>query len=425
VTPIFIRHFTAPLLTQHKAEITLENSCKTALISAAGKQGFLAGIRFRDTVIAVIANTSSNTVGSMTASTEKGKAIIKIIGYIGSEKTNAETLSALVDDFLAKGIKSAIVRISSGGGSVFQASDMVAELERFESVNMEVGALAASAATRFCARFHTTARPNSQLMIHRPMGRAEGNEKEIEQGLKQIKDATSDYRKAYATKMGKTEAEIETMWADGDKWMTAKEAKALKLIDGITGEPETIDAATAEMLVACGAPKAAATPPKADTIPPQNQPKNKMDRDQLIASLGMDADSTDAQINARIAANKSAAEASKAAEKKELETRAERAETDVTAAITDKKLLATQKDAWVKMYMAEPVATKSQLDAMVSIPKLSKEIEGKGGAKDLEASRKEWTLETYMEQDPQALEALEKENPERFEQLNAAYFAKP
>ena len=44
------------------------------------------------------------------------------------------------------------------------------------------------------------------------------------------------------------------------------------------------------------------------------------------------------------------------------------------------------------------------------------------GKEALEASRKEWTLEDYLDKDPQAYEKMKVENPKQADALEAGYF---
>lgn len=359
---------------------------------------------------------------TITAESKSGVAIFNIRGRIGSENINPEKIGALIDGFLAKGIKAAVINLSSQGGSVFDANDIIAEFAtKFgnDNVSVQVGALCASAATCFLTEFKSEARPNSQIMIHKPMMPTGGNETEIERDLTALKNITASYRKAYAVKMGKTEDEVEAMWAAGDKWLTAQEALALKLIDKISGADEPINAEVAEVLSASGAPVHKITA----NANPKNPKKPFMEREELIASLGLDADATDEQIKAAIAANKKAADDAKAAKDAEKGKEQKNAEKAINAAIASKKLAAPQFDAWVKMYLADPEATAEAIEALPELPKLSAEIDKKKTA-DLEASRKDWTLDDYLDKDPQAYEKMRKDDPERAGKLEKEYFGK-
>jgi ATP-dependent protease ClpP protease subunit len=400
----------------------------------------------------ILANAArdKNLVGIVVCEAKGTVATFKIRGYIGSEKNNPDVLSLLVDDAIAKGCKTAVVQISTQGGSVYDAADMVAELERFGEGNVTVyaGALVASAGTRFLTKFKSVGRPNSQFMIHKPSAGSYGTETDMENGLVRLKNTTNDYRAAYAKKMQITEAQVEALWANGDKWFTAKQALDAKLIDVIEGTAEVIDTETTAMLRACGAP----------VIPvPKKQSSKIMDRDELIALLGLDASASDEQIKAAVAAKKPATQNTEMnkteliaslgldanatedqikdaiskmktsasahdAAQKEAENHAKtNAENAVKAAITAKKVPATQLESLVKMYMATPKETQAMLDALPEGKALSAELDTDNPA-DLEASRKDWKLSDYLDKDPKALAAMEKGDPKRFKQLNDDYY---
>lgn len=224
-------------------------------------------------------------------------AYISIIGSIYSfASASSFNVAKTIKDFVKDGAINAEIYVKSGGGDCFEANEMlnlIADNFKPENVKVRIGAVAASAGTIFPATYYTTAKKNSKIMIHKPMGNPSGNEDEIESGLKLIKDITLEYKKMYAKKMNKSEADIEAMWAKGDYWMNAKEAKDLGLIDEIEDEEETIDATARLQLVACGAPN----------IPKVENTKTKIERMELsvlAVRLGLPADATQAQVDAKL-----------------------------------------------------------------------------------------------------------------------------
>jgi TolA-binding protein len=97
--------------------------------------------------------------------------------------------------------------------------------ETFGSYTGEGGAIVASAGTYIavCASTFALA-ANSQFMIHKPSTFIDGNETEIENQLKLLKNITSDYYKTYVRKLKKTEKEFKAKWDAGDFWLSATEA---------------------------------------------------------------------------------------------------------------------------------------------------------------------------------------------------------
>lgn len=362
----------------------------------------------------ILASVDSTVRMTVEASENNGIADIRITDRISewSENSSAESVRAKVDEIRNKGITEANLYINSKGGDVFQANEIINELKKFTKLNITVGALAASAATRILAEFDSaTAHSNSQFMIHKPKGWFDGNEDEIISQLQMLKNVTADYKVAYASCSGKTEDEIETLWQKGDYWMTADQAKEFGLIGSVVPTPQRIKAEDVKMLEACGAP-----------VLPKNENSEiniKMDLNKLRSQLGLAADATEAQIEAAIADNKKKAE--KAAElTAEAQAQAEQnAETLVNDAILkDKKISADQKEVWLGLAKADFEGTKKALEAMVGIEKVSGQLKG-GQSAD---AHQGWSLEDYLAKDPEAYQKMKVENPEAALALEKAYF---
>lgn len=359
----------------------------------------------------------------VTAESKDGKAQIRIIGRIANWNGNNSSDFQRKVDALIKVHTEAELYINSAGGDVFTATEINNQLKRFKTVKIVVGAMAASAATYFTASHYTSAYANSQIMIHKPMLGTHGNEDEIKKALKLLSNITKDYLKKYADKSGKTVAEIEALWVGGDHWMSAEEALEDGFIDAIIEEEGKLSAEDVTILEACGAPIV----PKATTNKQKPKQKQIMDRVQLIAFLGLEADATDKQITAAQNKMKLSAEKHTQAEaaKKTAEVSAsgKKAETLVDAAITAKKISADQKATYLELATANYDAAKLALDAMTGKPKLSDNLkETPVGDDAIEASRKAWTLEDYIEKDEPAYLKMKAENPKQAEALEAAYF---
>ncbi|AOR29549.1 peptidase, S14 family [Formosa sp. Hel1_33_131] len=358
----------------------------------------------------------------LTAESKDGKAYIRIIGRIANwNANNSSDFQKKVDELL-KTHTEANVYINSNGGSVFEAVEINNQLNRFDKVNITVGASAASAATYFTACHYTSAYANSQIMIHKPMLGTFGNEDQITKELKLLRSVTKDYLAKYTKKTGKTTTEIEELWKGGDHWMSAEEAKTEGFIDAIIDEDGTISAEDVTTLEACGAPIV----PKATTQKTNQKQIQIMNREEQIAFLGLEASATDAEITAAQKAMKidalkqreataAATDAQKTAAEKEVNTL-------VDAAIAVKKITADQKQTYVDLATANFDAAKTALEAMVTKPKLSADLTPADGNDALEASRKEWTLEDYLDKDPQAYEKMKVENPKQADALEAGYF---
>lgn len=318
-----------------------------------------------------------------------------------------------IDQALRQGVKKGVLYLNTEGGSVFEASEIVNQLRRLQSVEIQTGALVASAGTYIMSHFTCKAFATSQFMIHKPLTYFEGNIDQMRSDMKLLENLTSQYRKVYAKRFNRTEDEVDELWKQ-DYWFTADEALSLGLINEIVDGEPIITEDTIAAFKACGG-----EPPKAfkDKVAQLNKPKTdkntdiKMDRNVLIASLGMSADATDEQIQARISELKQNEQESKA-------TAQARAEKLVNQAIFDKKITADKKDAYVKLAIADYDSTQTLLSEMETPKAASQGITPKVNA---EADRSGWTMEDYLNRDPEALEKLIADDPEKVKELNAAY----
>ena len=364
--------------------------------------------------------------GTITAEVKSGVAHIRIKGFIGAPKANAEVLAEMVDGFLAKGISTAIVFLSSGGGSVFEAEDMIGELNRLSSVKLQIGAICASAATMFLVHFtDSEARSNSQFMIHKPMHPGGGNEDEMEGNLQAIKNITSDYRKAYAARLKKTEEDIEAMWGKGDKWLTATEAKAMGLIHRVINSPVAIDTETAEILAAAGAPVTKITQPK-----PQ---KNKMEELEILATaVDLPKTATATDFLAKIQSMKNEAATLKA-EKDELQVKNEKLENEAKEmqkagikALLDEAVAANKiKEADRPVYEAlaekDLDNTRKIIAGITPHKSITSQLGNGGGGTGDDDKYKGWTFDKFQKEAPNALASMKTNEPEKYKQLLDEY----
>jgi ATP-dependent protease ClpP protease subunit len=335
---------------------------------------------------------------------------IKIIDRIGEwSQSSSATIRAVVDDYLKTGITEVEVYINSAGGNCFEATEMCNDLKRLPNVTVKIGAVAASAATYFMTQFPSVAYPNSQIMIHRPKLGTYGDIVTIKADLKLLENTTDEYKNAYSTKMNKTVEDIEAFFAQGDYWMTANEAKLNGLLDSILDQTEIVTAESIKILEAIAAP----------IIPKiNNENKKQMERTVLISRLKLSADATDAQIEAALTALQEQAGKTETLEASAKSTLEANAKALIDQAIVDKKFTADLAPQFTKLANADFEGTKTIIDAMPGVTKLSAQLEEGASA----AGRDKWTMEDYQTQDPEALMEMMTKDPEKFKKLEAAYF---
>jgi len=340
----------------------------------------------------------------VTAVKKNKVAHIAIKGSIYEWSTaSSRIIEPIIAQFKEDGITEAVVYIKTPGGDVFEANEMLNLIsDSFTKVTVKAGALVASAGTRFCAEFHTTAKSNSKFMIHKPMGNPSGNEDQIESKLKLIKDMTEEYREVYAKKMGITKAAVEKLWAKGDCWMTAKEALKKGLIDAIEDEDENIDANTHMQLVACGAPNI----PEIKNETNQKQ-KINMELSVLAVSIGLPSTATQPEVDAKLEELKRKAGQADglvqaAADKKAADEKAAK------KAILDNAELDKKLDPSLRAHyetMAIEALTEIFKNAQ-SVEAISEQL-NPGQKTDADKSHKGWTYADYQDKNPEAFEKLD------------------
>lgn len=117
------------------------------------------------------------------------------------------------------------VRINSYGGDVWSGSEIYTDLRSYEGeVNVEVTGLAASAASVIMmAGSRVRASPTSEIMIHNPSSRAEGDYRAMEQAAQSLRNTREAIVNAYELKTGISRTRIRTMM-NAETWMTAQKA---------------------------------------------------------------------------------------------------------------------------------------------------------------------------------------------------------
>ena len=126
--------------------------------------------------------------------------------------------------------------INSPGGSVYAGLGIY---DTMQWVNPDVatictGMAASMAAVLLCAgtKGKRTALKHSRVMIHQPMGGAQGQASDIEITYKEIEKLKKELYTIIAEHSGQ---EFDKVWKDSDRdyWMIAEEAKAYGMIDEV------------------------------------------------------------------------------------------------------------------------------------------------------------------------------------------------
>jgi ATP-dependent Clp protease protease subunit len=128
------------------------------------------------------------------------------------------------------------IYVNSPGGSVYAGLGIY---DTMQYINCDVatictGLAASMAAVLLCAGANNkrTALKHSRIMIHQPLGGAEGQASDIEITAREILKLKKELYDIIAHHSGKTYEEVEKN-SDRDYWMTADEAKNYGMIDEV------------------------------------------------------------------------------------------------------------------------------------------------------------------------------------------------
>lgn len=137
------------------------------------------------------------------------------------------------------------VRINSNGGDVYSGIAIFNAFKNTKAdITIYVDGIAASIASgvALCGKPLYMSR-YSRLMLHSIQGGAYGNKKELAEVIEQIDSLENTLAEMLAIRCKKTVDEIKAAYFDGtDHWLTAEQALAAGLIDGIYDTEETIPA---------------------------------------------------------------------------------------------------------------------------------------------------------------------------------------
>jgi ATP-dependent Clp protease protease subunit len=132
--------------------------------------------------------------------------------------------------------KDITIYLNSPGGSVYAGLGIYDTMQFVQPSIATVctGMAASMGAVLMCAgeKGKRAALKHSRIMIHQPMGGAEGQASDIEITAREIQKLKKELYEIIATHTGKS---YDKVWADSDRdyWMTAEEAKEYGMIDEV------------------------------------------------------------------------------------------------------------------------------------------------------------------------------------------------
>lgn len=155
------------------------------------------------------------------------------------------TAPKMIDEQLEEaGGEDVILSINSGGGSVFDASEIYTAIRNYPGkTEAQVVGLAASAASFIAlAADKTVIAPTGQMMIHNASMVAMGDHNEMTLAADMLQGINKTIANAYKMKCGMEEEELLALM-DKETWITPQMALEYKLVDEIMFENQGIKVA--------------------------------------------------------------------------------------------------------------------------------------------------------------------------------------
>lgn|SRR5574343_252920 len=320
-----------------------------------------------------------------------------------------------------------IINVHSPGGSVIDGNLIFNAIKASKAnITIEIDGLAASMMSIIMLAADTVRMAsNAFVMIHAPSGYNQGNAKSFESTAKVLRAMEKTFLATLSSKMGKPEAEL-TELMNGDNWYTAQEALDAKLIDEIidpilSDNPEMSAYQDLKMVASLfsawdNPDQEEQKPPKEPKTDTQNTPKNKVEMKlnaKSLQALGLDENSTEAEINAAIEKHQKKMEQMEQKEKADLKARAEKL---VTEAVTAGKILGSEKERYLKDAEANYDLTERLL-AKIPVKGSLSATQQNGGGKSDNDERASWTHADWRQKDTVGLLAMKKDDPEAYAEL--------
>jgi ATP-dependent Clp protease protease subunit len=132
------------------------------------------------------------------------------------------------------------IYLNSPGGSVYAGLGIYDTMQYIapDVATICTGMAASMGAVLLCAGAHgkRSALPHSRVMIHQPLGGAQGQASDIEITAREIQKLKKELYDIIANHSGKT---FDEVWEDSDRdyWMIAQEAKDYGMVDEVLGNP--------------------------------------------------------------------------------------------------------------------------------------------------------------------------------------------
>lgn len=276
------------------------------------------------------------------------------------------------------------VRINSMGGEVYAGIAIFNAIRNTAAdITIYVDGIAASMASAIasCGKPVYMSR-YARLMIHGVSGGCYGSKEDIRRYIEEMESLEKTLTHIYAKRTNKTEEEIKQRFFDGhDHWLTADEALAEGLIDGIyDADPIPLDS----------------TPRQVYDILQNRLTPNNMLIDELRKRPSFAAKTNDEEVVAHVDHLVSEAGRVSGLETENTELKAriadfEKKEADaaeaarnamVDAAVKDGRIKEVQREVYLNLLKADPVNGEAALKSLKPVRRVMDDIVDKGGKEE-------------------------------------------
>ncbi len=324
------------------------------------------------------------------------------------------------------------IRLHTYGGDVFDGNIIYNTIAKSSlSVTIYVDGIAASmGAIILLSSADVRIAENGYVMIHAPSGYSSGQAKNHESTAHLLRVVEDNFKKKLKARTGLSDAKVAEMM-NGDNWYSAQEALNLGLVSEIV--PSVV-----EKVKVSEEPKQLGEMEMSNLyasllLPTNMRNSNFQNQDnmqkELIDALGLQGVNAQSSKTAVIDAVKGIVNGYKQdAEnaKKELQDYKDK---EITSLVADAKENGLIKDEDVATYTK--IGKDSGVEALRTVlgtkkvtpqaPNITDLLNNGGGGSE-DATRANWDFDTWQEKDQKGLEAMAKNEPERFQKLlNAKY----
>lgn len=345
-----------------------------------------------------------------------------------------------------------LVHINSDGGNVMEGWAIANLLGQFEgTVDVIIEGACASIATVIALSVNgkVSMARNAMFLIHNSHVGQGGNADYLRGVITTLDSIDEKAVALYVRRTGKREGTIRSLMAE-ERWLTAEEALAYKLIDKIVDPVAARAAAKAgaapsASLYNLAAPTQAVPPPAAGgagggaskTPVTPSKPMTFKNFAKMLGLSNPSDDTPEADVLLALAALQKEADELKA-KNKELETQlaatkaaaeaqaTEAVVEEIAAAVKDGRLTVAESEDWKAQAKANPGFAKLALAKLTPKTSVADAIKAQaaksaaaGGANA--AGREAWTFADWSKKDSAGLERMHKEQPEAYAALREAY----